>query len=210
MDANFITNLVKQNTSRVLDATAAAQTDALLQTRNTQVTIGSFLQHEVRRLEKKLGTSHPRVQQLQASLNRNLQTVNCLDVELEIDSIQESQVDPNSNKTVIHGRVVDQSNRGISGVNVSLRNPSGTVIRSVKTVETDSSGYYALEIDEKSFNELENLAQEGLFIAVSTRKGKQLYQQPQPLQLKQRDRTLVEVVLNRNDISPIGDIKRPT
>jgi len=208
MDSDFTPQRPSDEINKVLSQLDAARTDALQQTKDIQVILGSLLQHEAKRLETKRGKSNRRVQQVQLSLNNNLNIVRDLEGELEIARIKEPKVDPNS--ILIHGRIVDESYRGIAGVNVSLKNPSGTVISSVKTVETDSSGYYALEIDEESFNELENLAQEGLSITVSTRKGKQLYQQPQPLQLKKRDRTLVEVVLNRGDISPIGDIKRPT
>ena len=207
VDANFTPNQVTQDNSQLAKAMAAAQTDALKQTKDTQVILGSLLQYEAKRLEKKLGKSHQRVQQLQSSLNRNLNTIRCLEVELEIDNIQEPEFNPNS--TLIRGRVVDQSYRGLSRLKVTLESEPGKAISFLGTVETDASGYYAIEVEEKAFAKLKELAPDGVFVAVSTPKGKQLYRQPQPLKLQKSDRTLVEVVLNRGDISPIGS-KQPT
>ena len=207
MVANFNPNRATEEITKVLNAVAGAQTNALKQTKDAQVILGSLLQHEAKRLEKKLGKSHPRVQQLRSSLQRNLKTVKCLEVEQEIDRIQEPEVDVET--TVLLGRVVDEDYRGVSRLKVSLERETGEAIAFLETVETDSSGYYAIEIDESTFARLEQLAPDGVFVAVSTPKGKQLYRQPQPLQLKKSDRALVEVVLNRADITPIGGIKQP-
>lgn len=208
MEANFNPNPATEEIKKVLNAVAGARTNALKQTKDTQVILGSLLQHEAKRLEKKLGKSHPRVQQLRSSLKRNLNTVRCLEVEQEIDRIQEPEVEVTS--TVLLGRVVDEDYRGGSGLKVSLEREPGKVISFLGTVETDSSGYYAIEIDQPTWARLKELAPDGVFVAVSTPKGKQLYRQPQPLKLKERDRALVEVVLNRADITPIGGIKQPT
>lgn len=216
MDANFAPQRAMEEIRKAFIETETAQTDALQQTKDVQVILGSLLQHEAKRLEKKLGKSNRRVQQVQSSFKRNLNIVRDLEGELEIARIKEPEVDPKS--TLIHGRVVDENYRGLASLSIYLESEPGKIIRSLGSAETNASGYYALQIESRVLAKLKELAPEGVFLIVCTSNNKLLYRKPEPLQLKEgdtpteslRDRILVEeIVLNRADLSPVGG-KQPT
>ena len=215
MDANFAPQRAMEEIRKALIETETARTDALQQTKDVQVILGSLLQNEAKRLEKKLGKSNLRVQQAQSSFKRNLNIVRDLEGELEIVRIKEPEVDPKS--TLIHGRVVDENYRGLAGLSIYLDH-SGKIVRSLGSAETDASGYYALQIESSVLAKLKELAPEGVSLVVCTRENKLVYRKPELLQLKEgdtpteslRERILVEeIVLNRADLSPVGG-KQPT
>jgi hypothetical protein len=197
MDANFTPQRAIEEIRRALIETEAARTDALQQTRNVQVRLGSLLQNEAKRLEKKLGKSNLRVQQVQSSFNRNQNILGDLEAELEIVRIKEPEVDPNS--TLIHGRVVDENYRGLVGLNIYLASPENKIIHSLGSAQTNASGYYALEIKSSVLAKLKELAPEGVFLIVCTPDNKFLDRKKQRLQLKEGDRILCEINLKASD-----------
>ncbi len=63
-------NIPPEVTQKILEAfnqAGSANINTLQQVRDVQVVMGSLLQHETKRLEKKLGKENLRVQQVQAS-----------------------------------------------------------------------------------------------------------------------------------------------
>jgi len=95
-------DIVNQLLKNLNDVTAKRST-ILGNFKEMQVIHRLLLQHEKRRLSRKLGTDHPRVQALKTRLNKNLKILGDLEVELEIANIKVPEVEEND--VLIHGRV---------------------------------------------------------------------------------------------------------
>ncbi|MGL5058430.1 MAG: carboxypeptidase-like regulatory domain-containing protein, partial [Microcoleus sp.] len=177
--------------------------NALQQVRDVQVVMGSLLQHEAKRLEKKLGKDNPRSQQIQSTIKRNQAIAKDLEVELEIAKIRVPEVDQKD--SLIHGRVVDENRRGWSGLVVFLADVRGNIIRALGKAETQDSGYYALIINAATLKKAAQFIREGVFVVIANSRGELIYRHQDLLMLEGGDRILVEdIVLKRSDItSPI-------
>ena len=84
-------NIPSEVTKKILETfnqAGSTNINTLQQVRDVQVVMGSLLQHETKRLEKKLGKDNLRVQQAKASLKRNQTIARDLEVELEIAKIR--------------------------------------------------------------------------------------------------------------------------
>jgi len=186
---------------QALAAAADSQMEGLQQTRDTQVAMTALLQTEAQRLQNKYGPDHSRVQQINTTLQRNTAIVNDLAVELEIATIRQPDVDEKS--ALVQGRVVDQHYRGMAGLVVYLGNEQRQPLRFLGTAETDSSGYYALTLAPEALAKLAEAAPDGVFLGVCTPQGRVVYQRPEAILPQAGDRLTLEVVLQRNDLSPI-------
>ncbi len=207
MNDNFPPEALTQILKAFTDA-GTENINALQQVRDVQVIMGSLLQHEAKRLEKKLGRENLRVQQVQASIKRNQAISRDLDVELEIAKIRVPEV--NSEDSLIHGRVVDENRRGLAGLVVSLANIQGTIIPPLGNTQTQNSGYYALIINAEALEKNSQSIQEGVFVVVCNSKGELIYRQKDFIILVGGERILVEdIVLKRADLSPVCGGKQP-
>ncbi|NJM62402.1 MAG: hypothetical protein HC849_22945 [Oscillatoriales cyanobacterium RU_3_3] len=70
MNDNFPPDALKQILLAFTDA-GSENINTLQQVRDVQVMMGSLLQHEAKRLEKKLGRENLRSQQIQSTIKRN-------------------------------------------------------------------------------------------------------------------------------------------
>lgn len=186
---------------KALAAGSTAQIDSLKQTRDTQLAVGSLLQNEAQRLQKKYGSGNVRIQQAKSRLQRNTETIKDLEVELEIVDIRQPEVDEKS--ALLQGRVVDENNRGIARLVVYLSNGQGQLLQFLGTAETNRVGYYALPLSTKVLNKLAKAEPEGVFLSIRTLQGKIIYQRPEATQLKSGDRITLEVRLNRKNLTPV-------
>lgn len=198
---------VTQHLLQALALASTAQVEGLQQTRDTQVTLGALLQTEAQRLAKKYGADHGRVQQINASLQRNATLIEDLEVEMEIVTIRQPEVDDKS--ALVQGRVTDQSRRGIAGLIVFLGNEQHKPHRFLGAAETDLSGYYALTIAPEALAKLPEAAPNGVFLVVGTRQGTVVHQGAEALQLKAGVQLTLEVTLDRNDLGT-GPVCPPT
>jgi hypothetical protein len=201
-----IPNEAARKIQEAFSKASAANINALQQVRDVQVLMGSLLQHEAKRLEKKLGRENPRLQQVKASIKRNQTIAKDLEVELEIAKIRVPEVDPKD--SLIHGRVVDENLRGWSGLVVFIADVQGKIIRAIGKAETQDSGYYALIITAATLKKVAELIEKGIFVIVCNSKGELIYRHQDLLMLKGGDRILVEdIVLKRSDLtSPICEM----
>lgn len=199
--------VVAENFTQALNALNKIRLEALAQARDDQAMARSLLQHEVKRTVKKLGAQHPRVGQLQARLESNLQLIQALDVEHEIAQIQVPAVAEGG--ALLHGRVKDENGRGLNGLSVFVEDEKGETLRFLGCVETDASGYYALPVDAAAVARLAEGTPDGIFLAVSTRRGTPVYRETNPVKLSGGDRVVVEVELNRRDLSPVRGCSGP-
>jgi len=71
INENFPPDEVRNRITEAFSDAGSANIDALQQVQDVQVVMGSLLQHEAKRLEKKLGRENRRVQQIQSTIKRN-------------------------------------------------------------------------------------------------------------------------------------------
>ena len=196
-------NIPSEVTQKILESfnkAGSANINTLQQVRDVQVVMGSLLQHETKRLEKKLGKKNLRVQQVQASIKRNQTITRDLEVELEIAKIRVPEVDPKD--SLIHGRIVDENRRGWRGLAVYLADVRGNIVHALGKAQTDVSGYYALPIPAETLKQLAKFIKEGVLVVVCNSKGELIYRHKDPVMLVGGDRQLVEIVLKRSDLTP--------
>jgi hypothetical protein len=199
MNDNFPPEVLQRITEAFSDA-GSANINALQQVRDVQVVMGSLLQHEAKRLEKKLGRENLRSQHIQSTIKRNQAISRDLEVELEIAKIRVPEVDRED--SLIHGRVVDENRRGWSVLTVYLANSQGNIIRALGNAETQDSGYYALIINAATREKAARSIREGIFVVIANSKGQLIYRHKNQLMLGEGDRILVEdIVLKRSDIT---------
>ncbi len=197
-------NIPSEVTQKILEAfneAGSANINTLQQIRDVQVIMGSLLQHETKRLEKKLGKENPRVQQVQASIKRNQTITRDLEAELEIAKIRVPEIDPED--SLIHGRVVDENRRGWLGLVVYLADVRGNIVHVLGKAQTDISGYYALPIQAETLKRVAESIKEGVLVVVCNSKGELIYRHKDPVILVGGDRHLVEIVLKRSDLTPV-------
>ncbi|HEX2964298.1 MAG TPA: right-handed parallel beta-helix repeat-containing protein, partial [Syntrophorhabdaceae bacterium] len=191
---NFVENL-QETLIKLRDL----RIEALNNRTEIQVASRLLLQYEAVRFEKKFGTEHPQTQRLKNSLKQNLDIINDLEVEKEIARIKipESSQD----EALIHGRVMDANHRGIRGLMVCIIDSRERILIDPEKSTTDDSGYYSIIIGPDKTEKMANIAEEGIFLAIYSSKGKVIHRKLKPIKITQGDRMLVEVVLNRDDIS---------
>jgi hypothetical protein len=190
---------VRNTITEVFSDAGSANIDALQQVQDVQVVMGSLLQHEAKRLEKKLGRENRRVQQIQSTIKRNQAISRDLEVEREIAKIRVPEVDEKD--SLIHGRVVDENRRGWSGLTVYLANSQGNTIGALGNAQTQDSGYYALTIKGEMLGQVASI-REGVFVVICNSKGELIYRHKDLLKLVGGDRILVaNIVLKRSDIT---------
>ncbi|MCZ6711532.1 MAG: PASTA domain-containing protein [Gammaproteobacteria bacterium] len=179
----------------------AERITALGEAAQVQVMMQSLLQHEALRIENKLGKQHPRSRQLKARVQSNLQLVNALELERELTRIEVPEVADDA--ALVHGRVVDEDERGIEKLVVCLVNDAGAPIRDTGEPTTDASGYHAFTLDPKLVDRLIEEHEAGVFLAVFTPRRRLVHQEPKPLALARGARLLVVVSLNRADLTAL-------
>ena len=197
-------NIPSEATQKILEAfneAGSANINNLQQIRDIQVFMGSLLQHETNRLEKKLGKKNLRVQQFQASIKRNQTITRDLEVELEIAKIRVPVVDPKD--SLIHGRIVDENRRGWLDLVVYLADVRGNIIHALGKAQTNSSGYYALPIPAETLKQVSESIKDGVLVTVCNSRGQLIYRHKDPVILVGSDRHTVEIVLKRSDQTPV-------
>jgi|GEM_PF-1535563 len=196
-------NIPNEITTKIIESfnkAGSANINTLQQVRDVQVVLGSLLQHETKRLEKKLGKKNLRVQQVQASIKCNQTITRDLEVELEIAKIRVPEVD--SKDSLIHGRIVDENRRGWVNLVVYFADVRGNIIHPLGKAKTEVSGYYALPMQAETIKEAAESIKEGVLVVVCNSKGELIYRHKDPVMLVGGDRHLVEIVLKRSDLTP--------
>ncbi len=180
---------------------ALEKKSALSDIKSLQVIRQALMSHEMRRLAKKLGGTHPRVQHLKEALDRNPRYVNAISVENEKARIKVPAFEENG--ALIHGRISDENNRGISGLIVTMEDEKDQKLRFLGPAKTDASGYHAFVIDAENLKKLSRL--DGVYLTVATPKGRIVYQSPAAIKATAGGRIVVNVALRRFDLSPITE-----
>ena len=181
--------------------------DALNELKNIQLFSRFVFENEARRLAKKHDENNPKVQRINNTFTLTENLLQNLEVELEIAKIKVPEIPEGG--ALVHGRVVDRSNRGIAGLTVHLENEKGKSLRFMGGSETDASGYYAFPIDPTALAKLSKAAIDGVFPKIATRTGRIIHREFTPLKVAEGDRKFVEIPLKREDLSPVQSTEKP-
>lgn len=181
----------------------ANRLQALNDLKEIQILNQVLLQREAGRLKHKLGEDHPRVQQAQARLQHNMRLVKEMEVNVEMASITVPDVQEEG--ALVHGRIVDENDRGLAGLVVFLTNQKGKAISALGSAESADSGYYALP---QAAETVARYRETAVYLTICTREGKVVYRHTPALTLGAGDRAVVDAVLNRADLTPV-DAKPP-
>ncbi len=141
--------------------------EPLRQMREMQAAYRVLLQHETERLRQVHGDDHPLVLEMRNRLGRNLATVETLDVEDQLSRIQ--VVAAAEKESLVHGRVTDESSRGLVGFTVSLTDEAGKDL-GIAGAKVDSTGYFSVVIPEEQATRLGS-AKTPVYLTIKNRKG---------------------------------------
>lgn len=170
----------------------------LKELKNLKVLNQVLLQQEAKRLERKLGKEHPRVKKLKSQSNDNLSIIRELEIEEEIAKIRVLEIPKGG--ALVHGRLVDKSNRGILGLVVYAENEKGNRIRPFGSAETDTSGYFAIQLSTDMLTKLQEVE---LYPTVSSKAEKVIHREQKPLELQPDNYVLLEIVLERENLRSV-------
>jgi len=151
-----------------------------------------LLHREARRLSRKLGEAHPRVQRLRTAIEGTRSRVHDLQVQLEIAEIEVPETPEDG--TVVHGRVMDEHGNGWMGLTVYGEDEKCKEVCQFGSANTDHSGYYAIALDAELLN---MLAEINVFLAVKTKAGSVLSRRKKALVLEPSSRQVVEILVER-------------
>ncbi len=183
----------------LFDELAGSRSDALASLQDLVVARQSLLELEALRLERKLGTGSPRVEELQWRVIQNRTLTKNVAQEVEASSIVPVQAAPE--EAVVEGRLVDESQRGLEGLVVRLEDRAGNPLSAVGPVTSGQGGYYALRLSPDVAKQLGASAQGGVFLAVRTPDGQLVQRTPQALPLEAGARINLSAAFTRADLA---------
>ncbi|MCD4768142.1 MAG: hypothetical protein K8R34_16775 [Methanosarcinales archaeon] len=163
------------------------------------------LQSEAEIMSKKLGKDHPRTQQLNARLKKNLDIINALVVEGQIARIKVPEI--SGTDTLIHGRVTDRNYRGIWGVNTCLADADEHIFSSLGIPNLDDTGYYSFVIDKATFKEMSDVFEKEIFLAICSKKCKVIHRKCEPIKITKGETLLVDLILDREELSKGREVR---
>lgn len=168
------------------------------QIRATQSAYRVLLQHETERLTRLRGEDDPRVLQMRNRLARNLTLVEHFEAE---DQRRRTEVRKSSEKeALIHGRITDESARGLVGFSVMVTDEAGKDL-GVAEANVDDTGYFAVPITEE---QAARLAAENtrVYVAIKNRAGEICERRPISRSVGPGVRVTETVTLSRSRRDP--------
>ena len=180
-----------ENAARKAVASGAVQSYQGVE--NLQVNYQKRQGQEVFRLKTLYGEQRPDVQLLKNRIGRQAQSIEVLRLQRQLIQIPELEEPDDDEDIVIDGRVTDERFYGRNGLLVELvdANDESLKIR----VRTDTTGYFAMQIDERKLKELKKRGQ--VFIRVLDPAGKELHRDEKALKLEPKERVRTNIVLKR-------------
>ncbi len=151
----------------------------------------ALFQHEVNRLERKLGADHTRVTHLKESMKRNQAIINSLQDEVEGPVFQ--LLRPQIRNAMVLGRVIDNRSSGISGLSIAIENEDGQRVPFVSDVRTDSSGHFSMSLDEGSVDKIIQGVGGVGHLTVRDSKGEVVHQDAAPLTISHGEQVSMDI-----------------
>lgn len=174
----------------------------------------ALVQHEVKRLDRKLGRDHPRVKNLRSTLAHNADVVRSFSPDVEKEP--EEEPDVGSDDSIIMGRLVDEKNIAMVGMTVDIEDESGRKIPNIGGVKTDDAGNFILRIDPQNAEKVKNQVGGTGYVTVRDHTGKVVHQDAAPLRPDKGGQMSMNVSVSTEKFSgkeqvlkPRGPIPRP-
>lgn len=112
----------------------------------------SLLMREQSRLEKKYGSTHPRVQKLSNRIQYNQGAAQEIKIEVAKVNIIVPNIDPQS--WMVHGRVMEaKGGEPVPGVTLSLYTAKGVWVKELGYSCTDEQGYYSIRYTQDAIKD---------------------------------------------------------
>jgi PASTA domain len=187
-----------------LDDLTAGRLAALDNAVGVHAGLQSLVLNEALRLQAKFGPDDPRAKDIAVRAQANVEKLQQLQVERQATGIQLPEVADDGG--LIYGRVVDEDDLGIDRLVVYLVDAAGVRIN-INASTTDATGFFAIVLDPDALARINKASANGVFVAVSTPRGRLLYSQPNPITLTGGMRLLLEIRLRRSDLTatPVQD-----
>ena len=171
----------------------------------TDAEVRALVQHEFSRLATQAGDQDPRVAAFQAHLDTRLGdtaglSVNADFATLEVPDVQEEGM-------LIHGRVTDAGDRGISAVLVCLIDPSGAIIAGVEPRTTETSGYYSFALSPEEVKGLVQTQPRGAHVSFLTSRGSPIFTTKTSLPFAAGKTEIVNLHLDRTTFEVLEPFK---
>jgi hypothetical protein len=187
-----------------LDDLMAGRLAALDSAVGVHAAFQSLLLNEALRLQAKFGPDDPRAKDFAVLAQANVERLQQLQVERQATGIQLPEVAADGG--LIYGRVVDEDGLGIDRLVVYLVDAAGARIN-MNASTTDATGFFAIALEPDALARINKASANGVFVAVSTPRGRLLYSQTNPITLTSGMRLLLEIRLRRSDLTatPVHD-----
>lgn len=155
------------------------------------------LKKEKTRLEKKLGTKHPRVQTIESKLSFNKGMFAGLEKEIDKASIKQEPFDSTSWR--VNGRVFDSDKKPVKSVTVYLSDTNKNWIKELGSACTDEKGYYSITLNQEEVKQFEK---QPLYLTLSDKNKKTIYSDKNPLTAKAGLIDVKDIYLKGEDCTP--------
>lgn len=139
----------------------------------------ALVQHEVKRLDRKLGTDHPRVRHLRSNLSLNTDIIRSFSP--DPDRTREGTSSPGPLHAVIMGRLVDEKNLPMAGMIVDIEDEGGRKIPYLDGVRTDDAGNFIISMEPEDAAKVRDGVGGTGYLTVRDHTGKVVHQDAAPL-----------------------------
>ncbi|VAW59413.1 hypothetical protein MNBD_GAMMA11-3490 [hydrothermal vent metagenome] len=168
----------------------------------SQLLASVLMQREKKRLQKKLGLSHPRVRDIEQGLTRNFKVIAEINEEIKKQQIRIPDIQPDS--VLVHGRISDEAGQSLAGLSVNFTDTRGNAVP-VENTLSNASGYFSVVVPENTINELEDTP---IQMNIARPDGEVVFRQEENFNLAQGENRLISVLVERSSL--INDIQAPT
>jgi hypothetical protein len=199
-----IDDVVSAQLKSGLDNLMAGRLTALDNAVGVHTALQSLLLNEAQRVQARFGAEDPRAKEIANRAQANIQRLQQLEIERQVTGIRLPEVA--SDGGLIYGRVVDQDGLGIDRLIVNLMDASGARINTTAST-TDGVGFFAIVLGSDALARISKASPNGVSVTVSTPRGRLISTQPNPVTPTAGVRLLLEIQLNRTDLTaaPIPD-----
>jgi len=168
----------------------------------SQLLASVLMQREKKRLQKKLGISHPRVRDIEQGLTRNFKVIAEINEEIKTQQIRIPDIQPDS--VLLHGRISDEAGQSLAGLSVNFTDAQGNAVP-VESTLSNAAGYFSVEVPQTTINKLQDTA---IQMNISRSDGQTVFKQAENFNLQAGENRLMRVLVERSSL--ISDIQAQT